>query len=48
MFEFTVLFFGIGLTITGLAFLAWGVFALTQLNYKPRHTRSTYLPNRKR
>jgi hypothetical protein len=44
MFETLFLFFGIGLTATGLGFLVFGLVQLSRLNYKPRHTRFTYLP----
>jgi hypothetical protein len=44
MFEFVFLFFGIGLTATGLGFLVYGIRLIVRNSYKPRFTRSTYLP----
>jgi hypothetical protein len=44
MLEVMFLFFGIGLTATGFGFLVFGVLALVRNSYKPRFTRSTYLP----
>jgi len=48
MFDFVFLFFGASLVITGFVLMIFGLVAYSRDNYKPRHTRSTYLPNRKR
>lgn len=42
--EFLILFFGIGLTATGFGFLVYGLVLVVRNSYKPRFTRSTYLP----
>lgn len=48
MFEIIFLVFGIGLTATGLGFLVHGLMLIVRNSYKPRFTRSTYLPPRDR
>jgi hypothetical protein len=47
MLEFVFLIFGIGLIATGFGFLLYGLVLMVRNNYKPRHTRSTYLPHKR-
>lgn len=48
MSDFLFLFFAVSLIVAGFALMIFGLVAYSRDNYKPRHTRSTYLPNRKR
>jgi hypothetical protein len=43
-----LLSFGIVSTLGGFALLAYALVGIARDNYKPRHTRSTYIPLRKR
>jgi hypothetical protein len=45
--EFLILYFGITLTVVGSGFLVVGLVLSYQSNYKPRYTRSTYLPHKR-
>ena len=42
--EILFLIFGIGLIAGGFGFLVYGVMLMVRNSYKPRFTRSTYLP----
>jgi hypothetical protein len=44
MFEFVFLFFGSSLIFAGFVFLGYGLMLMVRNSYKPRFTRSTYLP----
>jgi hypothetical protein len=46
--EILFLLFGIGLIATGLGFLVYGIVLIVRNSYKPKFTRSTYLPPRDR
>lgn len=42
--DFLFLFFAVGLILGGFALMAYGLISVARDNYKPRYTRSTYLP----
>jgi hypothetical protein len=42
--EILFLFLGIGLIAGGFGFLVYGLVLIVRNSYKPRFTRSTYLP----
>jgi hypothetical protein len=48
MGDFILLAFAIGLILGGFALMAYALLGVARDNYRPKHTRSTYLPNRKR
>ena len=48
MGDFILLAFAIALILGGFALMFYGLLAVKRDSYRPKHTRSTYLPNRKR
>jgi hypothetical protein len=40
--------FAVALIIGGFALMVYGLVGLARNNYKPRHTRSTYIPRHKK
>jgi hypothetical protein len=48
MGDFILLAFAIGLILGGFTLMFYSLLTVKRDNYRPKHTRSTYLPNRKR
>jgi hypothetical protein len=48
MADLLFLSFAILLVVGGLGLMVYGLVSVARDNYKPRHTRSTYIPPRKK